>query len=137
MNKKKITKKEAINEVKKSDNKLLKSALKNKLLNLNPVDNIAATSTLIGITAKKAGQAIGIIDPLAFVNADKKAEEIEIPKKGSGKKVSKVKPKTKKEKLIENAVIADEPDVETQIESQLKKLSKKELAKLIKLNESM
>ena len=68
----------AAKQVKASDNKLMKAALKSKL-SLNPVENAHSTAAIAGILGKKGLQAVGAMDQLKFVGNDK--EEIEGGKK--------------------------------------------------------
>ena len=68
----------AAKQVKASDNKLMKAALKSKL-SLNPVENAHSTAAIAGILGKKGLQAVGAMDQLKFVGNDQ--EEIEGGKK--------------------------------------------------------
>ena len=65
-----ITRPQAIQQVKTADNKLMKSALVNKL-SVNPVENMHANLALAGIAGKKALQALPSsigMDELKFVD---------------------------------------------------------------------
>jgi hypothetical protein len=62
-----ISRQQAVNQIKTSDNQLMKTALYNKL-SLNPVNAMQSTAVLAGIGGKKILQGVGAMDELKFVN---------------------------------------------------------------------
>ena len=77
----KITRAEAVNQIRASDNRLLKTAVKAKL-SLNPVEHLHSNAAIAGILGKKGLQTVGAMDELAFVgNDDEELEGGRKPKK--------------------------------------------------------
>ena len=64
---KQISRAEAIKQVHKSDNELLRTAFANKL-SINPVNAAHSTAVIAGISGKKILQDIGAMDELKFTN---------------------------------------------------------------------
>jgi len=119
---KKITKKQAIQKVKSSDNKLIKRALKNQIT-INPVEKAHSTLAVSGIVGKKVLQAVGVMDPLAFITVKEK-KILPVPKGGSLPKV-KIPKKTPAENLI------DMVKQKKSFEEKLGGLSEKQLKQMI------
>ena len=69
-----ITREQAVAQIKASDNRLLKSAVKAKM-SLNPVEHAHSTAAIAGIMGKKGLQAVGALNELAFTGND--PEELE------------------------------------------------------------
>jgi hypothetical protein len=98
--------------------------LKNQITT-NPVEKAHSTAAVVGISAKKVGQALGVIDPLAFVTVKEKPM-LKVPKGGSLPKV-KIPRKTPAENLI------DMVKEKNTFEDKLGGLSVKQLKQMINL----
>ena len=84
-----ITRAQAIQQIKSSDNKLMKSALTNKL-SINPVEHMHANLAMLGIGGKKVMQGVGALDELKFVDP-KDGDLLEGGRRKAGRKPNLVK----------------------------------------------
>ncbi len=73
MNRGQINRKQAYQLVKQADNRLMKTALVNKI-SINPVEHAHANAALAGMAGKKLLQATGILDELKYVSGDQTDE---------------------------------------------------------------
>lgn len=87
-----LTRAQAIQQVKASDNQLLRTAMANKL-SINPVNAAHSSAVLVGIGGKKVLQGIGAMDEMKFIDP-KDGEILEgglIRKKKGGRQKNLVK----------------------------------------------